>query len=122
MPLYFYFKKVFLLRIADHFFVSVVAISILVTVISLAALGYLLRGNMKRYWISVHISIIFVLAFIVVGVFPILDRYNSFVPFCQQMAATVPVDQPLYAYRPDETLRGAVPLYTGRYLVEIKDV
>jgi hypothetical protein len=35
--------------------------------------------------------------------------------------ALVPADQPLYAYRPDETLRGAVPFYTGHYLVESED-
>jgi hypothetical protein len=34
----------------------------------------------------------------------------------------VPADQPLYAYRPDETLRGAIPFYTGRYLVEMEEI
>ena len=31
----------------------------------------------------------------------------------------MPVGEPLYAYEPDETLRGAVPFYTGRYVIEI---
>jgi hypothetical protein len=75
---------------------------------------------MKRYWISVHISII--LAFALVAFVPVLDLHKSFVPFCQQIMALVPADQPLYAYQPDETLRGAVPFYTGRYIIEKEDL
>jgi hypothetical protein len=62
------------------------------------------------------------MVFTLVTILPMLDRHKSFVPFCQQVEATVPADQPLYAYRPDETLRGAVPFYTGRYVVEIEDL
>jgi hypothetical protein len=51
-----------------------------------------------------------------------LDRHKSFVPFCQQIIAVVPAGQPLYAYQPDETLRGAVPFYTGRYVIEMEDI
>jgi hypothetical protein len=36
--------------------------------------------------------------------------------------AAVPTDQPLHAYQPDETLRGAVPFYTGRYVIEMEDL
>jgi hypothetical protein len=77
---------------------------------------------MKRYWVSVHISIVLALTFILAAIFPVLDHYKSFVPFCQQVTARVPADQPLYAYQPDETLRGAVPFYTGRYLIEMEDI
>jgi 4-amino-4-deoxy-L-arabinose transferase-like glycosyltransferase len=121
LPVYFYFKNIYPIGTVDHFFVSVVAISLFVTLMPLAALWYLLRGKMKHYWISVHISIIIVLAFIAVSIFPVLDRHKSFVPFCQKVIARVPSDHPLYAYKPDETLRGALPFYTGRYPVEIKD-
>jgi hypothetical protein len=51
---------------------------------------------------------------------PILDRYKSFVPFCGAVTAAVPASAPLYGYQPDETLRGAVPFYTGRFLTEIE--
>jgi hypothetical protein len=34
----------------------------------------------------------------------------------------VSFDKPLYAYSPDETLRGAIPFYTGRYLVEVNGI
>jgi len=120
-PIYFYFKKAYLSGIPDSLLISVAAISILVTTFSLVALWYLLRGNMRRYWISVHIPIILVLAFTSVAILPILDRHKSFVPFCQEVMAIVPVDQPLYSYKPDETLRGAMPFYTGRYLIETED-
>jgi len=121
-PIYFYFKKAYLLGTPDSLFISVIAISILVTALCLAAIWYLLRGNMKRYWVSVHISIGLALVFILVAILPVLDRHKSFMPFCQEIMATVPADQPLYAYQPDETLRGAVPFYTGRYVVEMEDI
>jgi hypothetical protein len=76
---------------------------------------------MKTYWVSVHISIVLALVFILVAILPVLDRHKSFMPFCQEIMAAVPADQRLYAYQPDETLRGAVPFYTGRYLIEIED-
>jgi 4-amino-4-deoxy-L-arabinose transferase-like glycosyltransferase len=121
-PVYFYLKKSYLSGFSDSLSISVVAISIFVTILSLAAIGYLLRRNMKRHWISVYIAIISVLAFTLVTILPILDRHKSFVPFCQHVMAAVPIDQPLYAYKPDETLRGAVPFYTGRYIVETEDL
>jgi 4-amino-4-deoxy-L-arabinose transferase-like glycosyltransferase len=122
VPIYFYFKKVYLSDTPDSLSISVVGISILITALSLKAIFYLLRGNMKRYWVSVHISIVLALVFILVAILPVLDRHKSFVPFCQQITATVPADQPLYAYQPDETLRGAVPFYTGRYLIEMENL
>jgi len=121
-PIYLYLKKAYFLDAPDHFFISVVAISIIVTVVSLAAMRCLLRRNMKGYWISVHLPIILAMVFTLVTILPMLDRHKSFVPFCQQITAIVPADQPLYAYQPDETLRGAVPFYTGRYLIEIEDI
>jgi 4-amino-4-deoxy-L-arabinose transferase-like glycosyltransferase len=121
-PIYFYFKKVYLLDTPNSLSISVLAILILVTALSFAAVWSLLLRNMKRYWVSVHISIVLALTFILVAIFPVLDHYKSFVPFCQQVTARVPADQPLYAYQPDETLRGAVPFYTGRYLIEMEDI
>ena len=57
-PVYFYLKKSYLSGFSDSLSISVVAISIFVTILSLAAIGYLLRRNMKRHWISVYIAII----------------------------------------------------------------
>ncbi len=121
-PFYFYIKKVYLSDIPGSLSVSVVAISILVTALFIAAIRYLRQRNMKGYWISVHISIILAFVFFLVSGLPVLDLHKSFVPFCRQIMTVVPANQPLYAYQPDETLRGAVPFYTGRYLIETEDL
>jgi 4-amino-4-deoxy-L-arabinose transferase-like glycosyltransferase len=121
-PTYFYIKKSYLLNLPPTVFVSIVATSILVTALSLAAIRYLLRRNMRRYWISVHISILLTFLCFILSVVPVLDLSKSFVPFCRQMMTVVPADQPLYAYQPDETLMGAVPFYTGRYLLEVENL
>jgi hypothetical protein len=121
-PAYFYLKEAFLSGVSAAFLVSVLTISLLVTAISLASIWYLLHRNLKGYWVSINIPIFLVLLFTLTAIVPILDRHKSFVPFCQQVTATVPADQPLYAYQPDETLRGAVPFYTGRYVVETEEL
>ena len=69
-----------------------------------------------------NVSIILMLLFAITVVIPVLDNHKSFVPFCTQIAATVPANEPLYAYQADETLRGAVPFYTGRYVIETENL
>ena len=122
MPAYFSIKKVFLTGVSGNFFAAVVIVSMLVTAISLAGVLYLYHGNLKKYWISINLSIIVLLLFALIAIVPILDSHKSFVPFSRQVMATVPADQQLYAYQPDETLRGAVPFYTGRYAIEIEEL
>ncbi len=68
-----------------------------------------------------NLSIILALLFSVTVVMPVLDIHKSFVPFCRQITAIVPVGERIYAYQPDETLRGAVPFYTGRYVIETEE-
>jgi len=100
----------------------VLVTSVLVTGIALAGAFYLHRRNLARYWISMSLPVVLVLIFTLVAIVPILDKYKSFVPFCNQVTALVPGNQPLYAYQPDETLRGAVPFYTGRFVVETEEI
>jgi 4-amino-4-deoxy-L-arabinose transferase-like glycosyltransferase len=121
-PAYLYLKNTYLLVAPAGFFASLIVVSILVVVISLAGIWYLQRGNLKKYWISINLPIIFILLFTLIALVPILDRHKSFVPFCRQVMAIVAPDQPLYAYKPDETLRGAVPFYTGRYVIETEEL
>ncbi len=121
-PAYFYLKEIFLSGVSAGFFGAVLTASILVTAISLASIWYLQRKNLKGYWVSINVSILLVLLFTLTAIVPILDRHKSFVPFCRQVVAMVPADQPLYAYQPDETLRGAVPFYTGRYVIETEEI
>ncbi len=121
-PAYFYLKDAYLSGTSASLPLSTIALSTLLIICSLSATWYLVRGNMKRYWISINLPIISILAFAVVVFVPILDRHKTFVPFCQQIMAKVPADVPLYAYQPDETARGAVPFYTGRYVIEAKEL
>ncbi len=75
-----------------------------------------------RFWAFSCVSVFALLLFFLTCVFPILDRYKSFVPFCNVVSASVPPGASLYAYKPDETLRGAIPFYTGRFLQEEPDL
>ena len=121
-PAYFSIKKVFLTGVSGNFFAAVLVVSILVTAISIRGVWCLYHGNLKQYWISINLSIIVVLLFALTAIVPILDGHKSFVPFTSQVIANVQDNQPLYAYQPDETLRGAVPFYTKRYAVEIEEL
>ncbi len=75
-----------------------------------------------QFWVLSCASLFALLLFVLTCGFPLLDRYKSFVPFCDAVTATVPPSAPLYAYKPDETLRGVVPFYTGRFLKEEADL
>jgi hypothetical protein len=97
-------------------------VSVLVTAIALGGAAYLYRRNLARYWISISLSIVLVLIFTMAAVLPILDTHKSFVPFSRQVMASVPEDKALYAYQPDETLRGAIPFYTGRFVIETEEI
>ncbi len=121
-PAFFYLKRAYLLTLPAGFFASVFVVSMLVTAIALSGAFSLHRGNLKRYWISISLPVILVLIFTLVAIVPIMDKHKSFVPFCDQVTALVPADRPLYAYQPDETFRGAVPFYTGRFVVETEEV
>jgi hypothetical protein len=119
---YFYLKRAYLLNTPPGFSVLAVAISMLVTAFTLAGGLYLQRRKLARYWISTSLSIILVYIFTLTAIVPILDKHKSFVPFCMHVTALVPADQPLYGYKPDETLRGAVPFYTKRSVIEIEEI
>ncbi|OPY64980.1 MAG: Undecaprenyl phosphate-alpha-4-amino-4-deoxy-L-arabinose arabinosyl transferase [Syntrophorhabdus sp. PtaU1.Bin050] len=121
-PVYLYLKKTYLQALPADLPLSVLATSVLVTAIAFAGAFSLQRRNLVRYWISINLPVVLVLIFTLVSIVPILDKYKSFVPFSSQVTALVPADQPLYAYQPDETLRGAVPFYTGRFVVEAEEI
>jgi hypothetical protein len=121
-PAYFYLKETFLSDASQGFLVAILLVSTLIIATALAGAVYLKRQNLRRYWISINISIILVLLFTVTTVLPVVDTHKSFVPFCRQITASVPVNQGLHAYQPDETLRGALPFYTGRYVIETEEL
>lgn len=93
--------------------------------LSLAALALSIMAvvkhgkSMGRFWSFSAASIFTLLLLGLTLAVPLVDRYKSFVPFCDAVRTGVPVDAALYAYKPDETLRGAVPFYTDRFLKEL---
>jgi hypothetical protein len=121
-PAYFYLKETFFSDTSAAFFLSLLVVSLLAIATALAGTVYLKHQNLKRYWISISISIITVLLFTTTAILPIVDTQKSFVSFCQQITTSVPANEPLHAYQPDETLRGAVPFYTGRYVIETEEL
>jgi 4-amino-4-deoxy-L-arabinose transferase-like glycosyltransferase len=122
IPAYLYLKKAYPLGTPAGFFSWVLMTSVFITAITLVGGFYLQRKNLARYWISISLSVVLVLVFILTAVMPALDIHKSFVPFSRLVTTLVPADKPLYAYQPDETLRGAVPFYTGRYVVETEEI
>ncbi len=122
VPIYFSVKNTYALGTFYGLLVSLITLSVMLLAFSFASIRYRLRHRMKPYWVLVNGSIISLLIFSVAVVAPILDLHKSFVPFSREVAARAPAGTPLYAYQPDETLRGAVPFYTGRKVVEIEDV
>jgi len=118
-PIFLGIKKIYPLYVPDSLLLSTIVLSLLMATLSFAAVRYLWCRNLNRYWIANIVPIVIGLAFVALIVAPVVDRHKSFIPFCQKVTAVVPPDEPLYAYNPDETLRGAVPFYTGRYLIEI---
>ena len=121
-PVYSYLHKEYFLSTYHGLLASVIILSLLLITFSSLAIRYRLHNNMKKYWLVLNGSIVFLFIFSAVIFTPMLDRHKSFVPFCRAVTAIVPVDAPLYGYQPDETLRGAVPFYTGRYVIETEDL
>jgi len=102
-----------------NLFPSTVLLSLLIVPSSVLAMWFLWSKNFGKYWVTTVIPIVVGMVFTAVAVAPVVDIHKSFVPFCHELMAIVPSSEPLYAYSADETLRGAVPFYTGRYLTEI---
>ena len=55
------------------------------------------------------------------GLLPATDRMKSLAKVSREVAARVPREDTLYAFDPDETTLGMIPLYAGRPLVGIDD-
>jgi len=91
-----------------------------VTTVGLSVASFLnLRKNMTMFWSLSTASILSLLFLGLIVAMPALDHFKSFVPFCEGLKASVPASKTLYAWKPDETLKGAIPFYTGRFLKEI---
>ena len=121
VPVYLYCRGRYFPDASSGLFVTIIVTSLIVIVLSCLALRHGIGNAVQKYWSFTVANICIIFAFMLVALFPILDRHKTFVPFCREIVRTVPADAALYAYKPDETLRGAVPFYIGRFLVETED-
>ncbi len=122
VPGYLYARQSHVLASSGDLLAPISLLAILMAAASVVTIRYLRKGNLKTYWVATDVAIIGALIFALTVLVPVVDRHKSFVPFCNRITNMIPSGQPIYAYDPDETLRGAVPFYTGRYLVEVKDL
>ncbi len=118
IPLAFYGSKKFGFHLLAKELCWIVFFSIASCVLSLAALGKYGRDR-GRFWAYSGASLFSLLLLCLIAATPLIDRYKTFVPFCDAIKAAGPASTIIYGYQPDETLRGAVPFYTGRFLKEI---
>lgn len=118
IPLYFYVSTKYALGVPLMETAATVVLALAAAALSAVALhGYKQKKN--RFWAFSGASIFSLLLLGLVAVVPLLDHYKSFVPFCDKVKITAGGAPDLYAYKPDETLRGAVPFYTGQFLKEV---
>jgi hypothetical protein len=122
VPAYFFSLKQYEVGPQQITLASVLAISSVVVLFSVASLIFIYARSMARFWLCSGAAIGSLLIFALVVVVPVLDRYKTFVPFCDEVKRIVVTDASLYAYQPDETLRGALPFYTGLHPKEIEDL
>jgi 4-amino-4-deoxy-L-arabinose transferase-like glycosyltransferase len=122
IPLYLYAARLYAIDSSWRLLAAVIAVSVLAVLFSLLSLRFLATRQVARFWIYSSAAIYAILIFALVIVVPLVDRYKSLVPFCQQVKSVVATDAALYAYQPDETLRGALPFYTGYHPKEIEDL
>lgn len=122
VPALFYSVGLFNLHTAGTTTASTVFVSFLCVCLSGSGLVFLWRHNAKGFWACTGGSMFALSLFCLIVAIPLADRHKSFVPFCNQISALVPAEELLYGYQADETLRGAVPFYTGRYMEEIETV
>lgn len=115
-------KKIYFADASVSFMGPVILLSVFVTILCCLAMRCLWKRNLKRYWISMNAAVILILLFALTVAMPVIDVHNSFVPFCRRVAAAVPAGESLHVYRPNETIRGVVPFYTGRYLLEANEL
>jgi 4-amino-4-deoxy-L-arabinose transferase-like glycosyltransferase len=119
IPLFFYASQRYALGFPARETVSIILLSLIALILAIAAMVKFGK-NMGRFWTFSGASVFALLLLGLVAVVPLIDRYKSFVPFCDAIRLAVPPTATLYGYQADETLRGAVPFYMGRFLKEIE--
>ncbi|HVN24412.1 MAG TPA: glycosyltransferase family 39 protein [Syntrophorhabdales bacterium] len=122
VPTYLYAARLYAIGTSLKLLFAVIVAAVITVLFSLFSLCYLARRRTGHFWIYSSAAIYTYLIVALVIAVPLLDRYKSLVPFCQQVKRVVATDAMLYAYQPDETLRGALPFYTGYHPKEMEDL
>lgn len=117
VPLFLYASKEYGILADSNAIIRVVCFSFLMALLAFLGLRNFKRDKM-RFWFLSGASLVSLFLFTLVVAIPLLDQKKSFVPFCREVASKAPAASKLYAYKPDETIRGAIPFYTGRYVNE----
>ncbi len=122
VPLCRYGAKLYSIDASGKLLFLTIVLSAAVVLLSLFALRFLARRRPGGFWACSVAALYALLLFALVVVVPQVDRHKSLAPFCSQVKAAVSTGGTLYAYKPDETLRGAVPFYTGYHVKEIENI
>ncbi len=118
-PLYIHFAEEDLSLGPRHVPATIFVLSAVAVVPSLVALWFLFRGNVKRFWVTNSVTLFALLILVLTTLVPVVDTYRSVAPFCMKVKSIIGEDKPVYAFFPDESLRGAIPFYTGRHVEEV---
>jgi 4-amino-4-deoxy-L-arabinose transferase-like glycosyltransferase len=93
----------------------------LILVLCAVSLKFLAEKKTGPFWVSSCGATLFLSLFILLWIYPSMDRNKSYRPFGEEVKEAVGSNENFYAYKPHEALRSAVPFYTGRYVEEIYD-
>lgn len=118
-PLYIHFAEEGIPGASHGVPATIIVLSVVAVMPSLLALWFLLRGRIKDFFVTNGLTIFALLVLVLTALVPMVDQYRSVAPFCEQVKAVIGKERPLYAYQADESLRGAIPFYTGRFVEEI---
>lgn len=95
--------------------------SVVVLILAVCAMIMLKKEKIKQFFFLSWGALSLFLLFALIYIAPEIDRYKSLKPFAVKVMEYVPAHETIYSYKPDETIRGFIPFYTGRYIIEIHD-
>ncbi len=120
IPLLLHMARKYGVRVEGDLLPPLVASSSLI-ILSLFSIFSLSKERMEGFLIFSSLSLFVFFSFILLWVCPYVNPYKSFKPFVERVLKEVPKGAPIHSYKPDETIRGFFPFYSGIYLNEVKE-
>ncbi|HPP06396.1 MAG TPA: glycosyltransferase family 39 protein [Syntrophorhabdaceae bacterium] len=121
LPAVLYAKTQYSTIINTEVTVYTFAISAILVILSVSALIMLWKNKIRHFFFLTMGALFVFLMFALIFVAPKIDVYKNLKPFAEKIKECIPEQASIYGYKPDETIRGFIPFYTGRYLTEIHD-